>query len=151
MKQQFLTTKLVEIEEMTRKEYVKSRGWELPENEKELADEVVYKIYYPDGYISMCPKKRFLEQAYEVENNSVTQSLVNSFIKNTKIRTEKIFGKLNTTLEYELINGFTGIESTSCIDDKNYSEEIGKEILLNRLYDKVWFGLDFALGMANKK
>ena len=31
------------------------------------------------------------------------------------------------------------------------AEEIGKEILLNRLYDKIWFGLGFALGMANKK
>ena len=151
MKQQFLTTKVVEVEEMSRLEYVESRGWTLPEDEKHLADERVYKVFYEDGYVSMCPKERFLEQAYEIENNSITQKLVKSFVKNTEVTTERIFGKLNTVLKYELVNGFTGIEATSCVDEKNYSEEIGKEILLNRLYDKVWFGLGFALGMANKK
>lgn len=136
---------------MSRQEYVESRGWTLPEDEKHLADERVYKVFYEDGYVSMCPKERFLEQAYEIENNSITQKLVNSFVKNTEVTTERIFGKLNTVLKYELVNGFTGIEATSCVDEKNYSEEIGKEILLNRLYDKIWFGLGFALGMANKK
>ncbi len=151
MKQQFLTTKVVKVEEMSRQEYVESRGWTLPEDEKHLAGERVYKVFYEDGYVSMCPKERFLEQAYEIENNSITQKLVNSFVKNTEVTTERIFGKLNTVLKYELVNGFTGIEATSCVDEKNYSEEIGKEILLNRLYDKIWFGLGFALGMANKK
>lgn len=151
MKKQFLTTKVVEVEEMSRLEYVKSRGWTLPEDEKHLADERVYKVFYEDGYVSMCPKERFLEQAYEIKNNSITPELVKSFIKNTEVTTERIFGKLNTVLKYELVNGFTGIEATSCVDEKNYSEEIGKEVLLNRLYDKIWFGLGFALGMANKK
>lgn len=150
MRRQFLTTKVVEVEEMTREEYVKSRGWELPENEKELADEKVFKVIYSDGYVSMCPKERFLEQAYEIKNNSITPELVKSFVKNTEVTTERIYGKLNTVLKYELVNGFTGVEATSCVDEKNYSEEIGKEILLNRLYDKIWFGLGFALGMANK-
>lgn len=149
MKQQFLTTKVVEVEEMSRLEYVKSRGWTLPENEN--LDEKVFKVFYPDGYISMCPKETFLKTAYEIENNSITQKLVNSFVKNTEVTTERIFGKLNTVLKYELVNGFTGIEATSCVDEKNYSEEIGKEILLNRLYDKVWFSLGFSLGMTNKK
>ena len=114
MKRQFLTTKIVEVEEMTREEYVKSRGWELPENEKELADEKVFKGIYSDGYISMCPKERFLEQAYEIKNNSITPKLVKSFVKNTEVTTERIYGKLNTVLRYELVNGFVGIETSSC-------------------------------------
>lgn len=151
MKRSFLTTKIVDVEEMSRLEYVNSRGWYLPENEKELADEKVFKVVYSDGYISMCPKERFLEQAYEIKNNSITPELVKSFIKNIDVTTERIFGKLNTVLKYELINGFTGVEATSCVDEKNYSEEIGKQILLERLHDKIWFGLGFALGMATKK
>lgn len=151
MKRQFLTTKIVEVEEMTREEYVKSRGWELPKNEKELADERVFKVIYSDGYISMCPKERFLEQAYEIKNNSITPELVKSFVKSTEVTTERIYGKLNTVLKYELVNGFVGIETSSCVDEKNYSAEIGEQILLERLYDKIWFGLGFALGMANKK
>lgn len=151
MKRQFLTTKVVEVAEMTRVEYVESRGWALPKNEEHLADEKVFKIFYPDGYISMCPKKKFLEQAYEIKNNSITSELVKSFIKNTEVTTERIYGKINTVLKYELINGFTGIETSSCVDEKNYSAEIGEQILLEKLYDKIWFGLGFALGMANKK
>ena len=150
MKKQFLTTKVVEIEEMTRAEYAESRGWVLTEEGKKFADEKVFKVIYSDGYESYCPKERFLEQAYEIKNNSITSELVKSFIKSADVTTERIFGKLNTVLKYELINGFTGVEATSCVDEKNYSEEIGKEILLNRLYDKIWFGLGFALGMANR-
>lgn len=149
MKKQFLTTKIVEVEEMTRLEYCNSRGWAIPVDES--ADERVFKVIYSDGYISMCLKERFLEQAYEIKNNSITPELVKSFVKSTEVTTERIFDKLNTVLKYELVNGFTGVEATSCVDEKNYSEEIGKEILLNRLYDKIWFGLGFALGMANKK
>lgn len=151
MKRQFLTTKVVEVEEMTRAEYIKSRGWELPENEKELADEKVFKVIYSDGYISMCPKKKFLENSYEISNNKIPLTLVKSFIIEKEVTTERIFGKLNTVLRYKLANGFTGIEATSCVDEKNYSEEIGTAILLQRLEDKVWFGLGFTLGMANKK
>ena len=149
MKRQFLTTKVVEVEEMTRLEYCNSRGWAIPVDES--ADEKVFKIFYPDGYISMCPKETFLKNAYEIKNNSITPELVKSFIKSADVTTERIFGKLNTVLKYELINGFTGVEATSCVDEKNYSEETGEQILLERLYDKIWFGLGFALGMANKK
>lgn len=151
MRKQFLTTKIVEVEEMTREEYVKSRGWELPENEKELANEKVFKIIYSDGYISMCPKERFLKQAYEINNDRIPIELVSNFIKNVEITTERIFGKLNTVMKYELVNGFVGIETSSCVDEKNYNAEIGEQILLERLQDKIWFGLGFALGMANKK
>ncbi|MGL4863069.1 MAG: DUF2829 domain-containing protein [Cetobacterium sp.] len=66
-KKVFITNKVVEVEEMSRLEYVLSRGWELPENESHLKDERVYKVYYKDGYISMCPKDTFLEDAHELE------------------------------------------------------------------------------------
>ena len=148
MRKQFLTTKIVEAEEMTRLEYCNSRGWAIPVDES--ADEKVFKVIYPDGYISMCPKETFLKNAYEIKNNSITSKLVDSFIVNAEVTTERIYGKLNTVLRYELINGFTGIETSSCVDEKNYSIELGEQILLERLYDKIWFGLGFALGMANK-
>lgn len=151
MKQQFLTTKVVEVEEMSRKEYIEKRGWVLLEDEKHLADERVFMVYYPDGYISMCPKERFLEQAYGINNNKIPNELVVDFIKTKEITTERFTGKLMTVMRYELENGFVGIESTSCVDEKNYREDIGKEILTKRLEEKIWFGLGFALGMAQSK
>ena len=36
-------------------------------------------------------------------------------------------------------------ESTTCVDPANYNEEIGKEICLRKLEDKVWFLLGYQL------
>ena len=49
----------VEAEPMTRGDYNKFRGWEIPSNENP-ADEG-YKVTYPDGYVSWCPKTQFEE------------------------------------------------------------------------------------------
>lgn len=53
----FVRMNVVEAIPMTRKEYVESRGWELPANEN--PDDQVYKVVYADGYVSMCPKDKF--------------------------------------------------------------------------------------------
>ena len=47
----------IEAEPMTRGDYNKFRGWTIPANENP-ADEG-YKVSYPDGYISWCPKAQF--------------------------------------------------------------------------------------------
>ena len=47
----------VEAEPMTRGYYNKFRGWTIPANENP-ADEG-YKVTYPDGYVSWCPKEQF--------------------------------------------------------------------------------------------
>ena len=148
MKKQFLITKVVEAEEMTEGDYYQAQGYG---NGYDKFKEKVYRIFYENGYVSMLPKEVFLKNSYEIENNSITPELVKSFVKSAEVTTERIYGKLNTVLKYELVNGFTGVEATSCVDEKNYSKEIGEKILLERLYDKIWFGLGFALGMANKK
>ena len=49
----------VEAEPMTRGDYNKFRGWEIPANENP-ADEG-YKVTCPDGYVSWCPKTQFDE------------------------------------------------------------------------------------------
>ncbi|MGL5963603.1 MAG: Gp49 family protein [Fusobacteriaceae bacterium] len=85
---------------------------------------------------------------YVIENNKIPKDLVQSFVTKKDVTTERVFGKLTTILKYELRNGFTGIESSTCVDEDNYSKEIGTEILMRKLEDKIWFGLGFALGMA---
>lgn len=147
---EFMTIKKVVCEEMTRREYVESRGWILPESEKHLKNEPVFKVYYPNGYVSMCPRDTFLANGYEVKDNKIDIELVKKMVKSCKFST-KIMGdcKLVTIMEYELLNGMVGVESSACVDPKNYSAEIGEEILRNRIYEKIWFGLGFCLGLAN--
>ena len=154
----YMTVKIVDVEEMTMQDYYKNRkhvgvrDLNTKEDIEEFCNQKVFKVVYSDGYDSVCPKDRFLEQAWEIDKeNRIPQKLVDDFIIKSDVTTERIGGKLNTVLRYELANGFSGIESTSCVDEKNYSEEIGKEILINRLKDKIWFGLGFVLGMAQGK
>ena len=59
----FVRQNIVEAIPMTRREYVESRGWTLPENEN--PDEMVYKVIYADGYVSMCPKDKFDARSIE--------------------------------------------------------------------------------------
>ena len=59
--EKYIGTKQIEAEPMTRGDYNKYRGWEIPADE-DPADEG-YLVKYPDGYISWSPKKQF-EEAY---------------------------------------------------------------------------------------
>ncbi|MGL4450500.1 MAG: Gp49 family protein [Paraclostridium sp.] len=88
---------------------------------------------------------------YPIENNKIPKELVQSFIVEKEITTERVFGKLTTVLKYKLQNGFIGTDSCTSVDEANYSLEIGTDILIKRLEEKIWFGLGFALGMAQNK
>lgn len=51
----------VGAEPMTRGDYNKKRGWELPANEN--PNDEGYIVSYPDGYVSWCPNKQFEDAA----------------------------------------------------------------------------------------
>lgn len=57
--QKYIRCHIVEAEPMTRGDYNKYRGWEIPANENP-ADEG-YHVVYSDGYESWCPKAQFEE------------------------------------------------------------------------------------------
>ena len=46
------------------------------------------------------------------------------------------------------MNGFEIVEASSCVSPENYSEEMGKEICLERIKGKVWMLLGFLLQRA---
>ncbi len=70
--------------------------------------------------------------------NTVTQEIVDNSIIETDVRTIELVGKKHTLVAVKLQNGFTVIETTTCVDPDNYSEEIGAEICLKRIKDKIW-------------
>lgn len=63
----------VEAEPMTRGEYNKYRGWEIPANENP-ADEG-YHVVYPDGYESWCPKAQFEAAGRPVDGMTFGQAI----------------------------------------------------------------------------
>jgi len=112
-----------------------------------------YKVVYPDGYESWSPRDVFesgvLSAYLKVTPNpklktncSISQQMVDDFIKETEVIT---MGVKNTVVRAVLVNGFEIVESSACVDPANYDEQIGKEICLEKIKDKIWFLLGFLL------
>lgn len=47
-------------------------------------------------------------------------------------------GNKTTIGIFTLKNGYIMVESSSCVDPANYSEEMGKRICREHLVDKIW-------------
>ena len=78
---------------------------------------------------------------------SVGQQMVDDFIVDYEIFTKK---EKITIVIATLKNGFTIVESSACVDPKNYNEEIGAEICKERIKNQVWNHLGFLLQSAYK-
>lgn len=78
-------------------------------------------------------------------NNTVTIEEVKENMQDVIVRTLMDFDKPTTYVTVRMKNGFTLRESTTCVDPANYNEEIGKEICLAKIEDKIWLLLGYAL------
>lgn len=76
---------------------------------------------------------------------TVTREDVLANMQDVVVKTVVEFDKPCTYVTVRMKNGFTLRESTTCVDPANYNEEIGKEICLQKIEDKVWFLLGYAL------
>ena len=100
-----------------------------------------YKIYYPDGYVSWCPKDIFEAQYLEMKKeDTVTQEDVINFID--KVESYAIKGKTTLT-QVKLKNNFTIEETSSPIDAKNFDMKFGEQICMKKIENKVWDFLGF--------
>lgn len=111
-----------------------------------------FDITYLDGYKSWCPKDVFEKVNLKVQENkalpsgvSIGMDMVKNFVKDVKVDT---IGEKTTIVTATLVNGFELTETSACVDPNNYNEEIGKEICMEKIYDKVWFLLGFLLQTA---
>lgn len=78
-------------------------------------------------------------------NIKVTLEDVKANMQDVIVRTLDDFGKPCTYVTVRMKNGFTLRESTTCVDPANYNEEIGKQVCLKKIEDKVWFLLGYSL------
>lgn len=123
----------------------------LCEKDKEQA-EIGYSIEYPDGYVSWSPKDVFEKAYMKLDNNkelpsgvSIGEKMVDEFISHTETFT---MGNRTTVVRCVLRNGFVIVESSSCVDPANYSQEMGEEICMGKIKDKIWELLGFMLQSA---
>ena len=147
----FIGTKLIHATPMTRGAYNEYRGWTIPANEN--PEDEGYLVRYSDSYESWSPKAVF-EDAYlpvivnpelPTDAPSISQKMVQDFIVKTETQT---LGDKTTVVRAVLRNGFVIVESSSCVSAENYSAELGREICMNKIEDKVWYLLGFLLQTA---
>ena len=112
-----------------------------------------YRVRYSDGYESWSPKAVF-ESAYlplQVNSNlrtdapSISKEMVDDFIREVEVTT---MGDRTTVVRAVLRNGFVLVESSSCVSAENYDEQLGADICLRHIKDKVWMLLGFLLQTA---
>lgn len=146
----YINTRLIEAKEMTLGEYNEFKGWEIPKNEDPTIDG--YLIDCGNEYTTWWPGAQFKKYCLEVNDNkelpsgvSIGPKMVKDFIKSYEIIERD--GK-TTIVHATLKNGYKLTEASSCVDPKNYSKEIGTQICLKKIEDKIWGLLGFLLQTA---
>lgn len=87
---QYIGTKIIKAEAMTRGEYNIKRGWKIPADENPA--EEGYIVEYSDGYISWSPKKQF-EEAYRLCDNMTFGLAIEALKKGLKVARKGWNGK----------------------------------------------------------
>lgn len=146
----YIGCKLVKAELMNLGDYNKFKGWDIPEGED--SNKEGYKVEYSDEYVSWSPKEIFERSHLKVDDNknlpsgvSIGYDMVRKFIDSYEVIERD--GK-TTIVHATLINGYKLTEAASCVDEKNYSKEIGTEICLKKIEDQIWALLGFLLQTA---
>ena len=137
--------KMVELQPMTAKE-ANDKGYKIGNHSFE---EEGYEVTYPDGYKSWTPKDVADAAYYPLsKNNDGTKILkedVENFITNVDVTT---IGEKTTVVNAHTRSGFNMVHHSSCVNPKNYSEELGKQYAMEEVVDDLWAHLSFVLQWA---
>lgn len=74
--------------------------------------------------------------------STVTEQCVKDFIRDVQVTK---MGNKTCVVLATLRNGFEVLGHSACVDADNYNEEIGKEIAMRMVENKVWEYLGFTL------
>lgn len=137
--------KMVELQPMSARE-ANDKGYRIGNHSFE---EEGYEVTYPDGYKSWTPKDVADAAYYPLsENNNGTKILkedVENFITDVEVMT---VGEKTTVVNAHTRSGFDTVRHSSCVDPKNYSEELGKQYAMEEVVNSLWSHLGFVLQWA---
>ena len=90
------------------------------------------------GFMTGHELEEYFEPYVEkVEAPTITEEDIDNIIENSEIETITMFDKC-TVVSCKLPNGFVITESSACVSPENYNEDMGIEICLDRIKDKLW-------------
>lgn len=82
-------------------------------------------------------KEHFEKVVEKAKAPTVTYKDVQSIIDNSEFEIFTVFDKC-TIVACKLPNGFVIVESAACVSPENYSKEVGTEICIDKITDKIW-------------
>lgn len=108
-----------------------------------------YEVTYPDGYKSWCPKdvadKVYFKLDETNDGTKILEQDVHNFID--CIESDKI-GTKTSLVHATTITGFEYVETSSCVDEKNFNYALGRQYAKEKVISKVWDALEFVLQWA---
>jgi hypothetical protein len=72
-----------------------------------------------------------------MSNIIVTKEQIDTILENSKVEIQTVLDKC-TLVVCQLPNGFIIVESSACVDPANYDLDLGVEICMKRIANKVW-------------
>lgn len=147
--------KIVDLVEMTAAEAIR-KGYRVNNKVNTPPETIGYEIIYPDGYKSWCPKdvadKVYFKLDEDNDGTKIFEQDVHNFID--CIEGDKI-GTKTSLVHATTITGFEYVETSSCVDEKNFNQTLGYQYAKEKVVSKVWDALGFVLqwaknGITNK-
>ena len=106
-----------------------------------------YEVTYPDGYKSWCPKAVFEAANFPLsKDNKIT--LADVELMRGPLTDTLIGDKSTLVMAKRSLTGFETFATSSCVDPKNYSREIGVECGTKEINNEFWAHLGFVLQWA---
>lgn len=138
--------KMVELQPMFSGE-ARIKGYKVLES---LGDnELGYEVTYLDGYKSWTPKDiadaAYYKLSKDNDGTEVLKEDVENFITDVEVIT---IGEKTTVVNAHTRSGFDTVRHSSCVDPKNYSEELGKQYAMEEVVNDLWAHLGFVLQWA---
>ena len=69
--------------------------------------------------------------------NTVKKEQIEEILQKSRVHVSTLFEKV-AMVSVQLPNGFVITETSGAVDKENYDLEIGKEICMKRIEDKLW-------------
>lgn len=77
------------------------------------------------------------DKVEEKKAPAINDGRIEWIVNNSEIKVDTVFDKC-TVVSCRLPNGFVIVESYACVSPENYDEEMGVDICLNKIANKLW-------------
>lgn len=114
-----------------------------------MSTDMGFGVTYPNSKREWIPSdvanKEFYRLSEKNDGTKILKEDVENFITDVDVMT---VGDKTTVVNTYTLTGFGTVRHSSCVDPKNYSEELGKKYAMEEVINDLWSHLGFVLQWA---